>query len=123
MVRVFSLGHAGLAMTTSGMALFTSLTLFLLVRAKVEGIYGKQLFDSLWRVLAASAAMAAAVWGLGVPLQSWPYLAQLAVTIPAGVAVFYGAARALRIEELTLATEAFAGPLAKRLGFLNKTKP
>ncbi len=121
MVRVLGWGHAGLATTTSGMALFTSLTLFLLVRGKAEGIYGKQLFASLWRVLGASAIMALAVWGAGLPLRSWPYLAQLAVTIPVGVAAFYLAARALRIEELALATEAFAGPLAKRFGMAKKT--
>ncbi|MDX2266667.1 MAG: murein biosynthesis integral membrane protein MurJ [Bryobacter sp.] len=114
LVRVLGFGHAGLALATSGIAIFTSLTLFLLIRRRAEGLYGRMLFESLWRVLAASAAMGAAVWALVRWLESAPYVLQLALAIPAGVVVFYAACRALRIEELALATEAFAGPLARR---------
>jgi putative peptidoglycan lipid II flippase len=114
MVRGLGLGHAGLAVSTSGIAIFTSLTLFLLVRRKAEGMYGWSLFSSLWRVLAASSVMAVAVWGVVQGTAAWAYLAQVALAIPVGAIVFYAAARALGIEELALATEAFAGPLARR---------
>jgi hypothetical protein len=46
---------------------------------------------------------------------AWPRLAQLVVAIPLGVITFLAAARLLRIEELSLALNAFAGPLAGRL--------
>jgi len=42
-------------------------------------------------------------------------LADLGVSIPLGVAVFYAAARALRIAELEMAGAALPFPLARRL--------
>ncbi len=114
MVRYLGWRHSGLALSTSGIAIFSSVALFLLIRRRVDGLYGRMLLESLGRVGAASLVMALAVWGVGLATASWAYLLQLAVAIPVGVAVFYVAARAMKIEELALATDAFAGPLARR---------
>ena len=43
-------------------------------------------------------------------------LADLAASLPLGVAVFYTMCRALRVAELEAAGRAIAGPLARRLG-------
>jgi putative peptidoglycan lipid II flippase len=122
MVRTLNLGHAGLALATSGIALFSSLALFLLIRRRVEGLYGWSLFHSLWRVLLASAFMGAAVWFATPWIGAWPYLAQLLVAIPLGVITFLASARLLRIEELSLALDAFAGPLARRFPGLSRLR-
>jgi putative peptidoglycan lipid II flippase len=120
MVRTLGLGHAGLALSTSGIALFSAVALFLLIRSKVEGLYGRSLWKSLWRVGVASLVMGAVVWvGVGF-VGSWPYLLQLLVAIPLGVITFLASARVLRIEELSLALDAFAGPLARRFPLLQK---
>jgi len=118
MVDVFHLGHAGLAVSTSGIAIFSSVTLFLLMRAKIGGLYGRMLWSSLSRACLASIAMAAVVWFLQCWVAAWPFIVQLAIAIPAGAIVFYLAARALGVEELTMATDAIAGPLKRRLPFL-----
>lgn len=118
MVDVLKLGHAGLAISTSGIALFSSITLFLLMRRKIGGLYGRMLWSSLSKALLASLAMAAVVW----PLERWiawmPFIAQLAIAIPVGAMVFYFAAQALGVEELAMASDAIAGPLKRRLPFL-----
>jgi putative peptidoglycan lipid II flippase len=73
-------------------------------------------------MIAASVVMGAAAWCSTYVMHrwlgngSWAHLADLAVSIPVGLAVFYGACRALRIEELEMATRALAGPIMRRLG-------
>ncbi len=118
MVDVLHVGHAGLAVSTSGVALFSSVTLFLMMRHKVNGLYGRILWSSLWKAILATVAMGAVVAVLVDAMAGQAFLLQLAVTIPAGAVVFYAAARALRVDELTMATEAMAGPLRRRLPFL-----
>jgi putative peptidoglycan lipid II flippase len=118
MVNHFRFGQEGLAMATSGIALFSSISLFLLLRRRVDGLYGRLLFNSLWRVISASLLMAVVVAGVAYFLRSAPYLMQVAITIPVGALAFYAFARMLRIEELELATTAIAGPLKRRLPFL-----
>lgn len=115
MVRYFKFGHAGLALSTSGIALFSSITLFFLLRRRMDGIYGRPLLTSIWKVGLASLAMAAVVWSAVRLLSDTFYLIQVAVAIPAGVIAFYFAASALRIDELDVATQAMAGPLRRRL--------
>jgi len=45
----------------------------------------------------------------------WARLADLAISIPFGLLVFYWACRLLRIPELELATRSLAGPILRRL--------
>lgn len=115
------LGHAGLALSTSAVALFGFVAQFWLLRDRINGIYGRALLNTIWRVSAASAAMGAAVWfcshqmlgRFGVSRMA--HTADLAVSLPLGLAVFYGASRMLKVEDLDSAFRAILGPVLRRL--------
>ena len=116
-----NLSHAGLALSTSAVAIFGAVALFAILRARIGGIYGRNLASSIWRITVASAIMGGAVWLSSHAIQSWigisrlGRLADLAVSIPVGLLVFYGGCRLLRVSELDLATRALAGPILRRL--------
>jgi len=121
MIEHTGLGHAGLALATSLVALVSFVILFWILRNKIGGIYGRDLFASSLKIGLASLMMGAviAVLNLGLErllgdsrLQS---AASLAVCIPAGLLIFYATCRLLRIPELDLAAAAFAAPL-RRMG-------
>jgi hypothetical protein len=82
------------------------------------------LLDSIWKVAVASAAMGAVVWLTSHQIAAWlghgraARLIDLAVSIPIGLVVLYGAARALKISEMEMAVQALAGPLRRRIPFL-----
>ena len=65
--------------------------------------------------------MGGAVWLSSRELENWLGIARLgrvmdlAISIPFGLVVFYGACRLLRVAELDLATRALAGPVLRRL--------
>lgn len=115
------LGHAGLALSTSCVALFSFLALFLAMRARIGGVYGRRLRAVVLKTLLASLAMSAAVLASSRAIAHWAgtgflaRLADLAVSIPLGLVVLYAIARALRIEELEMARRALASPIARRL--------
>lgn len=120
-LNVFHLGHEGLALSTSLVALAGFLALFSVLRRRLDGLHGWRLTDSILRTVAASIVM-----GLIVALSSWlvhryiphPRAAQfvdLLISIPAGIATFYAAARLFQIAELPIAVQALAGPIARRL--------
>jgi putative peptidoglycan lipid II flippase len=115
-----NLSHAGLALSTSAVAIFGAVALFAILRARIGGIYGRNLASSIWRITVASAVMGGAVWLSSHGIQSWigisrlGRLADLAVSIPVGLLVFYGGCRLLRVSELDLATRALAGPILRR---------
>jgi len=121
MVRVAGLGHAGLALSTSIVAIFSFIALFWTMRGRLGGIYGRDLLSTLMKVMAASLVMGAVCFGSShllrqwLGLTRWARLADLTVTILLGLAVFYTIARALRVAELEMAWTAVAGPLARRL--------
>lgn len=116
-----SLGHAGLALSTAAVATFGGVALFVILRKRVGGIYGRNLMDSVWKIVVASAVMGAAVLLSSHWIEGWlgadrlGRLVDLAVSIPLGLLVFYAACRALRVSELELATRALVNPLARRL--------
>jgi putative peptidoglycan lipid II flippase len=115
------LGHAGLALSTSAVALFGFLAQFLLLRAKVGGMYGRNLMSSTARIVTASFAMGLAVWCSTTLVQGWlgvtklARVADLMISIPLGAAVFYVVCRQLQIPELAMATSALPGPLKRVL--------
>jgi len=121
MTRSGWLGHAGLALATSAVALFGFVTLFLVLRRRIGGIHGRRLARSVIQILLASALMGLAVAALSRFLQNElgtsrvARLADLALSIPAGAAVFYGVCRLLKVGELEMAVRALAAPLAARL--------
>ena len=110
--RYTGLGHAGLALSTASVATFGGLALFLLIRRRVEGIYGRNLIESVWKIALASGIMGAAIFvsnrlvedRLGVDRLA--RLADLAISIPLGLVIFYSACRLLRVSELELAARA-----------------
>ena len=119
MVTRTTFGHAGLALATSTVALSNFLVLFVILRNRIGGIHGSNLISTFLKVCAASAAMGAVVFlssgwisnAFGVAPRA--RLLDLLVSIPIGVAVFYGVCRMLRVDELDLAMRAAAGPLAR----------
>ena len=118
--RYTKLGHAGLALSTAAVAIFGAVALFALLRNRVGGIYGRNLFDSVWKIVAASAVMGAAVLLSNHSIEGWlganrlSRLVDLALSIPLGLGVFYTACRVLGVSELKLAARALANPLARR---------
>ncbi len=115
-----TLGHAGLALSTSAVAIFGAVALFLILRGRIGGIYGRSLLSSIWRITVASAVMGLVVWLSSYGIQHvlgarrLAYLLDLGFSIPLGLLVFYFACRLLRVSELDLATRAIAGPLLRR---------
>jgi putative peptidoglycan lipid II flippase len=122
LLRGTNLSHAGLALSTSAVAIFGAVALFAILRARIGGVYGRNLASSVWRITVASAVMGGAVWLSSHFIKDWIGIARLgrlvdlAVSIPIGLLIFYAACRLLRVSELDLATRALAGPL-RRLGF------
>ena len=120
MLQAIGLGHAGLALSTSAVAIFGAVALFVILRNRIGGMYGRDLLDSLWRITLASGAMAGAVWGssyfmlLGRGQSALVHLMNLAVSIPVGLVVFYFGCRVLRVSEVAMATRSVLGPLRRR---------
>jgi putative peptidoglycan lipid II flippase len=122
MVRFAGLGHAGLALATSAVSTFGAVALLAALRLRLGAIGGRDLAATAWKVALASAVMGTACFGSSALVGSLiapgktAYLADVAVSIPLGVAVFYALARMLGIRELDVAIGAVAHPLAKRFG-------
>jgi putative peptidoglycan lipid II flippase len=119
--RHTDLGHAGLALSTAVVATFGGIALFVILRMRVGGIYGRNLLDSIWKIAAASAVMGVVVLLSSRGIEGWlgmgrlGRLIDLAASIPLGLLVFYAGCRFLRVSELDLAARALAGPLNRRL--------
>ncbi|HXF25858.1 MAG TPA: murein biosynthesis integral membrane protein MurJ [Bryobacteraceae bacterium] len=120
LMRFTALGYAGLALSTSAVALFGSITLFIILRKRIGGIYGRDLLGSVIKIGIASLVMGAAVMlsshviigHLGP--HRLPRLLDLAVSIPVGLVIFIAACRLLRVSELDLAARSMLGPLRRR---------
>jgi putative peptidoglycan lipid II flippase len=112
LVKSLGMGHAGLALSTSVVALLGAVMLFAILRARIGGLHGRQLARSAAGIAGASAIMGAACLassraihaaaGFGKAAQ----LADAAISIPLGALVFYAVARALRIPELEAVRDA-----------------
>ena len=61
MVHTLQMGHAGLALATSAVALFSFLVLFQVLKVKIGGIHGRRLRSLIGKVSVASAVMGVAV--------------------------------------------------------------
>ena len=113
-------GHRGLAMATSGVALVNFIALFFLIRKKIDHIEGCRIFQSLWKILLASAVMALVSWIVYARIspQMGPglggQLANALIPIAAGAAVFFLLARLLSITDLESAERALLGKLLRR---------
>lgn len=122
MVRLAGLGHAGLALSTSVVALFGFLVLLALMRRRIGGIEGGALRSSFLKIATGSLAMGAVTaavsysihrsLGTSIPAR----IADLAISTPIGLAIFYAVCRALHVAELEAAT----AMLLRRAGFPRK---
>ncbi len=127
--RHTGLGHAGLALSTAAVATFGGVALFVILRNRVGGIYGRNLIESVWKIVVASAVMGAAVLLSSHCIEGWlgvsrlARLVDLAVSIPLGLLVFYAACRILRVSELELAARALANPMARAGNRLSNLRP
>lgn len=114
------LGHAGLALSTSLVALFTFLVQFLLLRARLGGIYGRKLVASLSKIAVAAMAMGLLVAGINEMLlrefgeTKTTFFVNIAITIPLGLLAFYYMCKWLGVVELQPALDALLGPLRRR---------
>lgn len=122
MVKLAGLGHAGLALSTSVVALFSSVVLFAVIRRRIGGVQGRRLFASFVKITAASVAMGA-VCALSSRLMAHVFglsriarAVDLAVSIPLGLAVFYLGCKMVHLPELEAARRALVTPLTRRLG-------
>jgi putative peptidoglycan lipid II flippase len=122
MVRRAGMGHAGLALATSGVSVFGAVALFWMIRVRLGGIHGRQLLASTLKIGFASVVMGVAISLSSRSIGNWlgaslaARLANLAVSIPLGVAVFWGACRAARVPELESAARIVMAPFAKITG-------
>ncbi len=121
MIRLAGLGHAGLALSTSAVALFGFLILFGILRHRLGGIYGRKLGSQLAKVGLATAAMGGTValsthfMSARLGVSQFARLADLAVSIPLGLAVYYGCCRGLGVSDIDMAVRAFTAPIRRRL--------
>jgi putative peptidoglycan lipid II flippase len=106
MVTWAGLGHTGLALSTSAVAVFGSAALLALLRGRIGHIGGRALTVNAGKVAAASAVMGGACWASSLAVHAWlgqgktAQLADIAISVPVGAAVFYAAARGLRAAEM-----------------------
>jgi putative peptidoglycan lipid II flippase len=110
LVRWAGMGTKGLALSVSLVALFSGAALFELLRRRLGGLEERRIASSAVRILASAAVMGVACRLLQTLLPAAPsrlrQIADVAVCLPAGMAVFYAVARALHIPELEAAIAA-----------------
>jgi putative peptidoglycan lipid II flippase len=122
MVKIAGLGHAGLALSTSLVALSSSIVLFELIRRRIGGIQGRRLALSFLKISAASVCMGAACALSSRCMAHWLGISRLArvidlaISVPFGLIVFYGIAKLFQLPEIESARRALLVPLARRLG-------
>lgn len=122
MIRVAGLRHAGLALSTSAVALFGFVVLFAILRNRIGGLEGRALGAQLGKVGAASLAMAGVVAFSSHTMEAYVGVSRLArlvdlgISIPLGLAVYYGICRALGVSDIDMAVRAFTGPFRRRMG-------
>jgi putative peptidoglycan lipid II flippase len=121
LIRFAGFGHAGLALATSVVALFGFVVLFTILRARLGGVYGRELVAGFAKVAVASAAMGAVVFLASKGMERWLGVSQMArradlvVSIPLGLAVFYAVCKLMGVTDLDMAVRAVLAPVKRRL--------
>jgi putative peptidoglycan lipid II flippase len=102
-------------------ALFGFVVLFAVLRKRIGGVYGRDLLVQIGKVSLASAVMGAVIFATSRGMETWlgvsqmGRLADLSVSIPMGLAVYYAACRMLGLSEIDGVIRAFARPIQRRL--------
>ncbi len=115
------LGHVGLAISTSCVALVNFLALVILLRRKINRLEGRRIVSSFVRIAIASAALSVAcyftyVWLVRM-LGEQGFAARVIETfvpIAVGGVVFFIAARLLKVKELDGAVQALLGRFRRK---------
>ncbi|PYT11834.1 MAG: hypothetical protein DMG59_25290, partial [Acidobacteria bacterium] len=121
MIRVAKMGHASLAISTSAVALFGFVVLFAILRTRIHGVHGRELAAGMAKVVVASVVMGSVVAVASHGIEMWlgvsqlARLADLAVSIPIGLALFYATCRMLGVSELDMAIQAVVRPIRRRI--------
>ena len=120
---VRTLGYRGLALGTSITAIINASVQLFLLRREIHGLEGRRIAGSFLKVIAASAAMGAATWGVhALALTMLPGAAfslqviRLLITIAVSMGVLAAAAGLLRIQEFAEARDLVLGRLKRITG-------
>lgn len=124
-VDYLGIGHRGLALSISVVAIFNFLLLFLFMRRRLSGIEGRGLFVTFAKVMLAAGVMGAVCWLVSRMIEARLGTASLLArlldvggAIVIGMLVFYVVARLLGVQELQQMTAAlqrrFSGRLKRR---------
>lgn len=115
----YNLGHVGVALATSSVALVNFSALFLLMRNRIKGINGNEILSSFLKIGAASIVMSlvcyAAYYFLHQTLAAQNFGAKLIeafIPIALGGIVFFAMTKLLKVEEVTKIYNA----LARKIG-------
>jgi putative peptidoglycan lipid II flippase len=99
------LGHRGLALSVSLVAIINFLLLYIMMGRYAGGLETGSLMKTLAKVFVAGAALAGLCWlalqflfSTSVPL--WQEIVDLTITIVLGIVIFFGAAYFLRVSEV-----------------------
>lgn len=120
-VDYLHIGHSGLALSISAVAIFNFALLFFFMRRKLSGIEGRSLLLTFAKVLSASLAMGVICWLVSRQIEHLlgdqslvARLTDVGVSIVIGIAVFYVAASLLKVGELNQMTAALKRKFGKR---------
>lgn len=119
LLKRFHMGYAALALSTSVVAIVSSLCLFEALRRKLGGIEGRYLLDRVARIAAVSLLMTLAIGSVNYLMRQHlsatrrGYLGELAICLPLGLLVLAIASRAFGIDEIGIASEVFFAPLRR----------
>jgi putative peptidoglycan lipid II flippase len=106
LARGARMGHAGLALATSLVALASAAALAAALGRRINGFEGRHLSMSAAKITLAAAAMGAVCRLSSIAIHArihghrLPHLVDLGVSIPLGAGVFFVLARTLRVAEL-----------------------
>ncbi len=120
LVKGLGLGHAGLALSTSTVAVFGFIVLLFVMRNRIHGIEGDALWSTFWKVCVSTAVMSVVIFGSSHALHATlgdhvrVHFLDVLISIPLGGLTFYFVARLLGIAELEAARKAVAGPIMRR---------
>ena len=112
-------GHAGLAMSTSAVALTGAIAQYVLLERRLGTIGGAPLLSTLSKVAIGSLAMAATIWLLSNAIGhqfltgKLNYWSNILFTIPCAAAAYYFTCRWLGVAEMETAAKALTGPLTR----------
>jgi putative peptidoglycan lipid II flippase len=118
-VKYLGIGHRGLALSISAVAIINFLFLFLVMRRRLGNIEGRSLALVFIKVTAASCLMGAVCWIVSHQIERYlgsetllHRLIDVGGSIAIGIAVLYAAARLLKLAEVDQLTEV----LTRKLG-------